>query len=44
MASDIKALEELGVSVLIVGFERPDLSESLDCMEAFARGVIPLAS
>ena len=42
MANDIKALEDLGVTALIVVFERPSLSESLDCMEAFARDVIPL--
>ena len=44
MAGDIKALEELGVTALIVVFERPSLSESLDCMEAFARDVIPLTT
>ena len=42
MAHDIKALESLGVTALILVFERPTLSESLDCMEAFARDVIPL--
>ena len=44
MAADIVALRNLGVEALNLGFERPSLQESMDCMEAFARDVIPLSN
>ena len=44
MAADVAALEGLGVKVLVLNFERPGLSETMDGMEAFARGVGPLAA
>ena len=44
MAADIATLEELGVKALMLSFERPGLSETMDRMEAFARDVIPLAA
>ena len=42
MAADIKALEGLGVEALNLGFERPSLAETMDCMEAFIRDVVSL--
>ena len=42
MAADIKALESLGVEALNLGFERPSLAETMDCMEAFVRDVVSL--
>lgn len=44
MAADVAALEGLGVKVLVLNFERPGLSETMDGMEAFARDVGPLAA
>ena len=44
MAEDVKALERLGVKALTLSFERSGLSETMDCMEAFARDIIPLAA
>ncbi len=44
MASDIAALEGLGVKALMLNFERPDLSRTMERMEAFARDVAPLAA
>ena len=44
MAMDIIALRNLGVTTLNLSFERASLSETLDCMEAFARDIIPLAN
>ena len=44
MAADIKALERLGVKALNLSFERPSLSETMDCMEAFARDIISLTN
>ena len=42
MAADIKALESLGVEAMNLGFERPSLAETMDCMEAFVRDVVSL--
>lgn len=44
MAEDIKALGDLGVTTLNLNFERPSLSETLDCMESFAHHIVPLAN
>ena len=44
MAADITALKDLGVTALNLSFERSSLSETMDCMEAFARNIIPLTN
>ena len=40
MATDIESLKDLGVTALILGFERSSLSETMDSMEAFVQDIL----
>ncbi len=40
MATDIESLKDLGVTALILGFERSSLSETMDGMEAFVQDIL----